>query len=258
MGSLKAQEVDEIYNFNYWYDIPSVVVGIAFNAYGQQYLRGLPLLDSSDYINFTPGDINGFDRSATEQDPAYANEAHSLSDIALRVVPVLPFALGFDKEIRKDALNLTLLYLQMHSYNTSLYLISAMSIRRNRPFLYNPDEIYERKSGPKSTDSFYSGHVSVVTASSFFMAKVFLDYHPEHKNRRWLFYSLATLPSIYTGYFRYRAGKHFPTDLIVGYAIGAAVGILTPELHKSKLYNKTQITPTLGLNSVGFNIRSQF
>jgi hypothetical protein len=45
---------------------------------------------------------------------------------------------------------------------------------------------------------------------------------------------------------------------MVGYAIGAAVGILTPELHKSKFYKKTHLAPALGLNSIGLNLRSQF
>lgn len=231
-----------VYHFNYWVDVPVTVIGFGYNFYGQEKLRQAPRLSPEQYSNLSPKDVNEFDRSAAKQDPSFANEAHGLSDIALRTVPALPFFLGFDKEIRKDALNLTLMYLETHAVNTLIYLASAQNIKRNRPFVYNPNEIEERKSGPKSRDSFYSGHVSVVTSSSFFMCKVFLDYHPEMRNKKYLLYGLASLPSFYTAYFRYKAGKHFPSDLIVGYLVGASVGILVPELHKSKFYQKTNIS----------------
>lgn len=253
-----GKEQEDVYAFNYWYDVSSVVVGFAFNAWGQQYLRDIPVLDSSDFINLKPSDINGFDRSATRQDPDFADQAHDLSDYGLFFGPGLPFLLGFDKEIRKDALDLTLLYLQMHSYNAGLYLASTLNIRRKRPFMYNPDESIYRKTGPKSTDSFFSGHTSVVSASTFFMAKVYMDYHPELKKKAWLIYGLASLPPIYTGYFRYKAGKHFPSDVIVGFAMGAAVGILTPQLHKSKLYKKVQVTPQVGMNTIGLSTAIRF
>jgi membrane-associated phospholipid phosphatase len=45
--------------------------------------------------------------------------------------------------------------------------------------------------------------------------------------------SAALIPAI-TGLCRYGAGKHFFTDILVGYAIGSAVGILVPQLHKRK------------------------
>ncbi|MEZ4880043.1 MAG: phosphatase PAP2 family protein [Chitinophagales bacterium] len=43
----------------------------------------------------------------------------------------------------------------------------------------------------------------------------------------------AIIPAI-TGLCRYGAGKHFFTDVIVGYAIGSAIGIGIPQLHKIK------------------------
>ncbi len=245
-----AQEKEEkIYHFNYWIDVPLTAFGIAYNFYGQEQLRKAPRLSPEQCAHLSPDDINAFDRGAVKQDPAFANKAHNLSDIALRTVPVLPFLLGLDKNIRSEALNLSLMYLEMHSVNTLIYLASAQNIRRTRPFVYNENEIEERKSGIKTRDSFFSGHVSVVTASSFFLSKVYLDYHPEHKNKRWLFYSVSTIPALYTSYFRYKAGKHYPSDLIVGYLVGASIGILIPELHKSKLYNRLSIS-TMRSNNV--------
>ena len=62
---------------------------------------------------------------------------------------------------------------------------------------------------------------------SFFTAKVFSDTNPNSKLRPWVWSSAALLPAV-TGYLRVKGGKHFPTDVIVGYAVGAAIGILVP------------------------------
>lgn len=254
-----AQSAEQsVYGYRYAIDIPTTLFGIGFNFWGQEQLRQYPHLAPEDYANLGPDNINAFDRGATRQDPTKANAAHGLSNVTLFAAPLLPFALGFDRKIRKDGLNLSLMYLQTHSFNTIAYLVTALNIRRKRPFVYNPREITERKGGQKSTDSFFSGHVSVVTASTFYMAKVYLDYHPEKRHKKWLYYGLATIPSAYTAYFRYTAGKHFPSDMIVGYVIGAAIGILTPEMHQSKFYKRAQIYPSADNDAGKINIIYSF
>ena len=40
-----------------------------------------------------------------------------------------------------------------------------------------------------------------------------------------------------TAYLRVKAGRHFPTDVIAGYATGAIVGYLIPHLHKKERKN---------------------
>ena len=42
----------------------------------------------------------------------------------------------------------------------------------------------------------------------------------------------AVVPAI-TAYLRVKGGKHFYTDVITGYLVGAAVGLIVPELHKT-------------------------
>lgn len=44
----------------------------------------------------------------------------------------------------------------------------------------------------------------------------------------------AILPAL-TGITRVKAGKHYWTDVITGYAVGALVGTLTPLLHRRHL-----------------------
>ena len=48
-----------------------------------------------------------------------------------------------------------------------------------------------------------------------------------------------------TGFFRYKGLKHYPTDIITGFAVGAATGILVPFLHK-KTGSNLAIVPFAG------------
>ena len=60
---------------------------------------------------------------------------------------------------------------------------------------------------------------------------MFDDLYTTSNARRYLWATAAIVPAI-QGYLRVRAGKHFVTDVVVGYLIGAAVGLLVPSLHR--------------------------
>ena len=185
----QSKRIDSVYAFNYWIDVPVTLGTHAFNLWGQQYLFDLPTLTEKDYGHLTPEDVNPFDRIATRQDPAFADRAHELSDYGLRIAPAIPIVFMIsDRKLRSNFLNIGLMYLEMHGINAALYLAATIPIRRNRPFVYNPEESNERKEEKKSTDSFFSGHVSTVTASTFFIVKVLSDYHPHLRKHWWKLY----------------------------------------------------------------------
>ena len=95
--------------------------------------------------------------------------------------------------------------------------------------------------------SFLSGHTSNTAAMTFFFAKVFTDTHPDVKNKAIVWSVAAAIPAA-IGYLRFEAGRHFPTDVLAGYALGAAIGYLVPALHLS---DKVDLRPMGGL---GFNL----
>lgn len=47
-----------------------------------------------------------------------------------------------------------------------------------------------------------------------------------------LLYAAATIPPLLLGYFRVKALRHFPSDVMVGTVVGALFGILIPEIHR--------------------------
>jgi membrane-associated phospholipid phosphatase len=57
---------------------------------------------------------------------------------------------------------------------------------------------------------------------------------PERAVRAAAWAGAALLPAV-TGYFRMRAGKHFLSDVAVGYVAGAAIGLSIPLLHRSQV-----------------------
>jgi len=76
------------------------------------------------------------------------------------------------------------------------------------------------------------------------VAKVYCDYHPELGPKKFIVYAIASIPPAFTGYYRYKGMKHFPTDVITGFAVGATTGILVHHLHKRKGSNLSIIPVT--------------
>jgi membrane-associated phospholipid phosphatase len=70
---------------------------------------------------------------------------------------------------------------------------------------------------------------------------VFSDYHPDSKLRH-VFWGAAIVATGATGYLRHRAGKHFPSDVLVGTAVGTLSGILVPHFHKTRLIKNENLT----------------
>jgi membrane-associated phospholipid phosphatase len=237
---------DKIYHLNRKIEIPVTIGLISANYLGFQIIKNKTPLTPFQISSLNKNDVLAFDRSAVTQN--YNSAAHQnakdASDLGLNISVFLPAILYFDKNIRSDAFNYFLLYLETQAVNTSLYTYAgSMFTNRKRPFVYYPEVDLERKTGSGTMDSFFSGHTSSTTTAAFFMAQVFLDYHPEFKHK-WAVYTAAMVPSVFVGYSRYKALMHFPSDVIVGIAVGAASGILVPALHKVKFGKKQNLTIT--------------
>jgi len=221
------------YKIKYFIDVPLTVTGLVASKYGTDYLRDRRPNNNEKISELTPGDVWWLDRGATRQVPSDAPKYETISTKLMRGAMFAPAILLADPKVRNIWQDYSLLYFEAQSVNAMAYLAGAIPVRRLRPFMYNQDERFERKTGRNTTNSFFSGHASVVATSTFFMVKVYYGLHPEAKNRV-LFYSLAAIPPAATGYCRYKAAKHFPTDILTGIAVGALTGILVPELHKER------------------------
>jgi membrane-associated phospholipid phosphatase len=141
-----------------------------------------------------------------------------------------PALLLFDKKIRRDK-SFYIMWAEVMVLNAGFTQITKALVDRPRPYAYATNSNPQAVTGKEPLRSFFSGHTSYTAASLFFVAKVYHDYHPHSPWRYVLWANAAVTPAV-TGFLRVRAGKHFPTDVKVGYVVGAATGILVPYVHQ--------------------------
>jgi membrane-associated phospholipid phosphatase len=122
-----------------------------------------------------------------------------------------------------------------------LYTGSTYFTNRYRPYVYSSATDLDQRTRGGGKNSFYAGHVALVATSTFFLAQVYSDYHPESKTK-WVFWGIATAATGATAWWRHRGGLHFPSDILLGIAQGTATGILVPRLHRSKWFKNKNLT----------------
>jgi membrane-associated phospholipid phosphatase len=229
---------NQVYKIKPALDIPITVAGAGWSLYSfsKIYNREHSTEDEINALN--PDDINGFDRWAYK---VYSEKAATVSDYFLYGAMPLPLFLLFDKSIRSDFGKVGLLYLEAMAVTGTLYGTAAMSANRYRPYAYNPEVPMPMRQGGGAKNSFFAGHVALVATSTFFIAKVFSDYHPDSRLRPVL-WSAAALATATTSYLRHRGGRHFPSDILTGAAVGTLSGILIPQFHKIKLIKNQNMT----------------
>ena len=148
-----------------------------------------------------------------------------------------------DKKVRKDGFKVALLYLESMSVTGLFYSGSVYLNDRYRPYAYNPDVPMGKRTRGGAKNSFFAGHVALVGTSTFFIAKILNDYHPDSK-LKWLPFALAGAATGTTALMRYRGGQHFVSDILIGTVVGTLSGILVPHAHKNKDINDRKLSFT--------------
>lgn len=182
-------------------------------------------------------EINRFDRVATRMS---SSTAADWSDINLYTSIGLSGALLLGKNIRRDFGKIAILFLETMAINGGLTNLSKATFLRPRPYVFDENWDPERILSSGDRAAFVSGHTSGSAAGAFFFARVFSDYYPESKLKPYVWVVAAGMPAL-TGYLRVRAGRHYPTDVIAGYLVGASAGYLVPTLHK-KPFEEQKLT----------------
>lgn len=246
----------EVYKIKPAVDIPITAATTAYTLWGFSKIYGRDKTPADRILALDYNDINKLDRPTWDNRDLKAKDA---SDMLFYGSMPLPLIFVFDKAIRKDALKVGLLYLQAMSSFGVMYTSSAMIADRFRPYTYNTSLPLDERRRGGGRNSFMAGHPGLVATSTFFVAKVFSDYHPEWKNK-WIMYSLAGGATIATGILRVKAGEHFPTDVMVGIPMGVLSGILIPHIHKNKGINDPgfSFSPMMSTDAYGVNVRYRF
>lgn len=233
------------YEFRWKKELPYLATGIGTLGAGY-YLSTLPpVLTVDELMTLNPKDINWLDRFAAGK---YSASADQFSDVFFLGSHMLPFLFLANNRSRSKFGQIISLYGEAATINLGLTLMTKSLLQRPRPFVFSSDAPDDWKFHRKAKTSFFSGHVSMTAVNTFFAAKVFSDFYPESKWKPFVWGAAVTLPAI-TAYLRIAAGKHYPTDVITGYAVGAAVGILVPQWHRNKNLTDKGLKFDVGYNS---------
>ncbi len=228
-------------------------VGLGVQLAGLSLHKKVAPLTVEDLEFLNPASVRAFDRSTIGN---YSLRAQKTSDIFLYSSVAFPLLFLADKNMRKDYLKIGSMAAEALLLNGGITTLIKSSVKRTRPYVYDPLIPIEKKLSTSARMSFFSGHTSTVATMSFFSAKVFADYHPDSKWKP-VVWTVATVLPATTAYLRYKGGKHFPTDVIVGYGVGAAIGILVPHLHRSK-DKQFKLTPMVTGDAFGLSLNGVF
>jgi len=242
-----------LYRMNYWVSGAFCLVASIADVYAiPTVIKSKQTITAAELQGLNKNSVSSFDRWALNQNPAKRQAYLNAADYSLPVAIALPGLLAFNKNIKKDWARILLMYYEMHCITFSIYNYSFFGPafqNKYRPVVYYDQLPTAQRDGGNNRNSMYSGHAATAIASTFFMVKVYSDYHPEINNKKYLLYAAATIPGFIIGYLRVKGMEHFPSDVMVGMAIGAACGVLVPEIHRFKNHKVifgTSSSPTGG------------
>jgi len=229
------------YHVNYWITSGVLIGGIAAEKIGVPWIQNKTPLANAELQTLDRNNLTGIDRWALQQDPSNMDYYVQLSDNVLAAIVALPALTMLDRNVRRDWLDVVLMYAETQIITNNLYLYTPIGPtfqNRLRPVVYydalGTSEVRMRGA---NRNSLYSGHVASAAAASFFTAKIFCDYHPELGWKKFLVYGAAAVPPLVLSYIRVKALAHFPSDLLVGIGVGALCGIIIPEIHRIGVEN---------------------
>jgi len=208
-------------------DLPLAAVSTGLLV-GAELVDVTPLTED-DINDLNKDEVSDFDYSATEN---WDENSIATSDLLLYSSIGFPAILLIDKEIRRDYKKFMSIWAETFVLTYGLTNLTKVLVSRPRPYLYGTSEGFEEhKMEDDNQRSFFSGHTSLSAASWFMMASMYQDYHPESKLAPYIWATAYLVPAA-TGYYRYDAGKHFLSDVLTGYFIGRAIGVMVPRWHK--------------------------
>ena len=208
------------------------IMGVAFGSYIGGLVNIIDVQDASieQVLALDKNDLKlSVNRWTTEQDSEVAD---GLSDgfLYASYAGAITFFAASNK-IKSNLVPPLVVFAESYLFVRAATFWTKSSAKRFRPYAYNPDIPLERRRKDSARTSFFSGHTSTASVICFTTAKMFADYYPDAKAKPFVWAGAATIPLV-TGYLRMEAGRHFIGDVGLGYAVGAAFGILVPHFHK--------------------------
>ena len=211
-------------------DLPIVAGELTLFTINLGLSKKTPKLTPKDTIGLNMMDLPAIDRKVVYN---WSKRPQRQSDFLLRSSPVVPLSLpllaGSNSRHRMGNTYAIVLEGMLASY--TITELSKLLVKRKRPYVYGKSQFNGNLFDKNSLKSFFSGHTSFTATNYFMGAKMFNDFYPESKLKSAVWGTAIIIPAI-TAWKRVKGGKHFITDVLTGYIVGALVGIFMPEIHR--------------------------
>lgn len=234
------------YKTSWAVDAPYLGLSIGLNVLGFKFIQEKDPLTLEEMNDLDKNDVPRIDRFLAGN---YNERADDISYYPFYGSFAVPVIMMLTPDLSPHAGQISVLFVESMATTGAFFTLSAGLIDRPRPLTYNtslPDELRTEASAQRS---FIGGHTAATASATFFAAKIYNDFYPDSRAKPYVWTAAAVIPA-YVGYLRSKSGKHFLTDNIAGYVVGAASGILVPEFHKKKNEN-FRMTPTMGVDLRG-------
>ncbi len=207
-------------------------------------------LSNTEIDKLDKNNINSFDRPTVEN---YNQDLSNMSDYLLVGSFLIP-AINFTKvKSLEDISTVAAMYIETALITNFITILTKNTFQRERPYNYNPNVPDTEKFDKQAKLSFFSGHASNSFMNCVFAAKVFDDLNPNSSYTPYVWGGCLAYATT-VSYLRVAAGKHFPTDVVVGALVGSAIGYLIPELHKLNSSQSLNLQPNSEAINLGYKI----
>lgn len=204
------------------------LIGMPLALSGQLTQGRVTPLTMEEIAKLREREFNRFDRWSIHP---INYKADKISDFFVLTSLALP-ATAIPAMNTDQAVNGMHLYLQAAMANYFLMTFTKGLAHRPRPYVFEGSTPRDILTDREATISFYSGHTSTASTFSFLAASLIQQYSGSQTIRTLGWATAIAVPAV-VGYLRIRAGKHWYTDVLVGYASGAMIGMGIPLLHSN-------------------------
>lgn len=251
----QAPVISSPYHTNVVKDGITIAATVGATLAGYTLIKNKHDLTMAELASKTKSSLPFFDRFVAGNYSAQANKDSYILFDGSYVIPVAA-ALINGKERSKFG-QVMVMYLETMGITGAMYTLTAGLVYKSRPFVYGDKAPLEKRLDKGGQRSFYGGHVATTAAATFFTAKVFRDFNPGSRLTPYLYTGAGALTAL-MAYERMRAGYHFFSDCVLAGIIGAATGIVVPQLHNKKDFKNISLTPFYQNNAKGFSLVYKF
>lgn len=240
-GVFSAAEPVSHYDVSWHKDMPVTFFSALTCVFGNYRYSQMDKPEPGDYREVS--ELFPWDRPVAGR---YSESADRVSDWAA-VLGVAPLALagaswGLGDASGTDFAAYTLMFAQALALQSGVNLMVRSLEFWPRPYVYAKDgygsgsqDVVEKAEDARGEayGSFFSGHTSAAFTIAVFTGEWFSEVYPNSPYQG-IVWATALSAASFEGALRIAAGKHYPTDVVVGALVGSGISLAVIKIHKKR------------------------